>query len=105
MPAVMLSPQAELDLAGRIAYLRSFSAQAAQSFESEVRLSFKRLATFPGMGAVWPTKRKRLQGIRVITVPKYRNYLVFYRPAAEQVLIIRVLHGAQNLRDLLDDTP
>jgi plasmid stabilization system protein ParE len=60
------------------------------------------LASHPEMGPVWrfgdpdhPT--------RYLLVPGFHNYLIFYRHAGGEVHLGRLLHGAQDLRDLLDD--
>lgn len=34
--------------------------------------------------------------IRWFVVPKFRNYLIFYQPFEETIMVVRVLHAAQN---------
>jgi plasmid stabilization system protein ParE len=35
----------------------------------------------------------------------FKNYLIFYLPAANEIEVVRVLHGARNLRKALRETP
>jgi plasmid stabilization system protein ParE len=86
MAEVVLTPRAEADIAERIAYLRRFSQAAARGFEFAVKSTLCRLTALPEMGTLWKTKRKQLKGIRVVTIPKYRNYCIFFRPLQDTVL-------------------
>jgi len=36
-------------------------------------------------------------------VPGFRNYLIFYRIAADDIQILRVLHAARDLESTLED--
>jgi plasmid stabilization system protein ParE len=36
-------------------------------------------------------------------VPDFRNYLIFYRIAADEVQILRVLHAARGLESALEE--
>ena len=42
-----------------------------------------------------------LAGVRVFPVSRFKKYLVFYRPVADGIEILRVLHGARDIDDLL----
>jgi len=34
--------------------------------------------------------------VRWFVIPRFRNYLIFYRPFGETILVLRVLHAAQD---------
>jgi plasmid stabilization system protein ParE len=34
--------------------------------------------------------------VRWFVVPRFRNYLIFYRPLQDTILVLRVLHASQD---------
>lgn len=42
--------------------------------------------------------------MRKLTVPGFGNYLIFYRVVDEEVELLRILHGAQDLSTELQRT-
>jgi plasmid stabilization system protein ParE len=42
-----------------------------------------------------------LKNIRSFVITDFPNYVIFYQALPESVQIVRVLHGAQNIDDLL----
>jgi plasmid stabilization system protein ParE len=38
-----------------------------------------------------------------LLVPGFHNYLIFYRHEGREIRLGRLLHGAQDLRDVLED--
>jgi plasmid stabilization system protein ParE len=65
--------------------------------------TFYLLARNPGIGIVrWPS-HPALADIRMLVVPRYHNYLVFYRDTPDAVQIVAVIHGKRDLpRRLLE---
>ena len=56
------------------------------------------------MGVIrWPTF-PGLADVRMLVVPGYHNYLVFYRERNEAVQVIAVLHGKRDLPRRLAET-
>jgi toxin ParE1/3/4 len=35
--------------------------------------------------------------------PPFINYLIFYRPAKQGIEVVRVLHGARDVEEMVDD--
>ena len=54
------------------------------------------------IGRAWESEHRRLAGIRVYPMRRFRNYLVFYRPHMGTAEILTVLHGARDLGRALD---
>jgi toxin ParE1/3/4 len=54
------------------------------------------LAQHPELGRRLRKASPRHAQIRWFVVPKFRNYLIFYRPHKETVMVVRVLHAAQD---------
>jgi hypothetical protein len=42
-------------------------------------------------------------GLRMLRVPKFEKYLIFYRPVPEGTEIIRVLHAARDISSIFGE--
>jgi toxin ParE1/3/4 len=93
----------ELDLTEHVTYLARNRASAALRFIAAVEQAFERLAAMPEIGPVRQFRNPRLLGIRMWPVPGFRNYLIFYRIAADEIQILRVLHAARDLESTLEE--
>jgi plasmid stabilization system protein ParE len=61
------------------------------------------IATFPFSGRKRPTRQQRLSPLHSLGIDSpFGKYLVFYQPLPSATLILRVLHGAQDLGPILD---
>jgi toxin ParE1/3/4 len=56
----------------------------------------------PGTGEPYATTNRRLEGMRCSRVKRFRSFLIFYRPIAGGIEVIRVLHAARNIRAFFD---
>jgi antitoxin ParD1/3/4/toxin ParE1/3/4 len=81
--------------------LRKNSGQAADQVEAEIITTCDRLAAFPFMGH----KRRDITSLPVLfwTIPKYPNYIIVYRPQRKPMQVIAILHGNQDLKEILKD--
>jgi toxin ParE1/3/4 len=57
----------------------------------------------PGIGASYEHEHPALAGLRVFPISRFKKYLVFYRPVADGIEILRVLHGARDFHGLLGE--
>lgn len=65
------------------------------AFERQVSI----LATMPGSGRKEPNLAAELRSFPV------SNYLIFYRPMADGIAVVRVLHGARDITpEYFDET-
>src|SRR6266404_1290327 len=81
------------DVTRAIAWIALDDPAAARRFYSAVRQAYREIRRFPFIGV----KRHFAEaGVRSWRVRGFQ-YLVFYRPAAERVEVVRVLHGAMDL--------
>lgn len=78
------------------------NVQAAERVLAAVEETFERLREMPGIGRRWESDSPRTADLRVTTIPKYRNYLVFYRALPDAVEIVRVLHGARDIARIIE---
>jgi toxin ParE1/3/4 len=96
-------PAADADLDDQAAYLaREAGLDIALRFYDAAATSFEQIARMPGIGGRRPTANPRLEGLRVRRIQGFEKHLIFYRPVADGIEIVRVLHGARDLDRLLE---
>jgi toxin ParE1/3/4 len=54
------------------------------------------------MGSPREFRNPHLAGIRQWRIPGFEKYLIFYRPLEDGIEILRVLHGARDIRRILE---
>lgn len=92
MPRVILGRRAGADLREILLYIREHDPRAARRLLDQFNARLDLLGRFPEMGAARPDLRKGLRSSPV------GNYLVFYQPTKKAVDVVRILHGARNLK-------
>ncbi len=96
MKRYQLTPAAEADLGEIFDHIRADNPGAARRVLVRIREAMRRLTEFPRMGHV----REDLADRSLRFWPVY-SYLIVYRPASRPLQIIRVLHGARDVRRIL----
>ena len=94
MPFIAVRPKASEDLAEIWAYIARDSLRRADAMSLRFDREFRSLARRPGIGRSRP---ELCLGLRSISV---RSYVVFYFPRRHGIEIVRVLHGARDVRPL-----
>jgi len=97
MPSVVIRPQAFADLAEIWAYIAEDSPDYADAFADRIDRVFEALAGKPKMGCARP---ELSVGVRSFPVGRY---VVFYVPQSNGIEVVRVLHGARDLRPLFQE--
>jgi toxin ParE1/3/4 len=82
-------------------YAREAGLRLADRFLAQAEASFTHLAGMPGIGTRHEHDHPALAGVRVYPTTGFRKYLVFYRPVADGIEIVRVLHGARDIQSIL----
>ena len=101
-------PQADADLDDIAAYLQAQSRgpDLPLRFLERAEATFQLLAKSPGLGESRRTTVPGLAGLRSYRVLKFPKYRVLYRPTADGIEVVRVLHGARDLDTLFgSDAP
>src|SRR5687767_10294350 len=101
MAEVYRTPRAREDVIEAAAYIAMDNMDAARRFLKAVRDDCARLAEYPGMGALRGYRRRGLRKVRSWPVGGFGNYLIFYRPVAGGIEVVRVLHGARGVDGLV----
>jgi toxin ParE1/3/4 len=102
--AVIKLPQAEADLIGCYAYLgENATIETADRFLDAAERTLAILAKSPGIGAGYKSAKRELSGIRSLPVSKFKKYVLFYNTFDDRSELVRVLHGARDIRRILGD--
>ncbi|MCY2925427.1 MAG: type II toxin-antitoxin system RelE/ParE family toxin [Planctomycetota bacterium] len=94
MPQVLTTAKAEEDLLEIWSYIAADNIGAADKLLEEVGAACERLAANPGAGRLREELAPALRSVPV------GNYVIFYRPVEEGIVVIRVLHGARDIPSL-----
>ena len=94
---VVITPAAEADLRGVGDWIAQANPARALSFIGEIRNAALRLGDFPN---AWPARPQWGDGVRIRIVGRY---IIAYRVRADQVEVLRILHGARDLDRLFSD--
>jgi plasmid stabilization system protein ParE len=92
----VLTPRAELDLGEIWDYIAQDSLEQANRVLNDLEKAILALADNPNMGFLredWADRRHRFW-------PVY-SYIIFYRPEAKPLQVLRVISGYRNLAELL----
>ena len=94
-------PRARWDIIEQAAYIGRNDPRAAERFQDAVQQAEQMLADMPGIRA--PRSFRHLQNVRMWRVPGFAKHLIFYRPTAQGIEVIRVLHASRDLAAALDE--
>ena len=100
---VRKTPRAEQDLIDHYVYIGERNPRAADRWLKAAEEAFRLLAKLPGLGCAWNSPSHRLAGVRSWTIPSYRNYRIFYRPARYGIEVLHVFHASRDIRRLLEE--
>jgi plasmid stabilization system protein ParE len=97
-PASPFSPAALVDIRVRWRRLRDkASLRVADRFLESVQATGQMLVEFPHAGILCEVRSQRLGELRRFPVSTpYDNYLLIYSVRAERIVVLRVLHAAQD---------
>jgi len=93
-PSVLLTAQAEEDLIEIWSYIADDNSEAADQLLDEIDEICNTLADTPQAGRIRGELSPNMRSLHV------GNYVVFYRPSDDGIIVIRVLHGARDLPEL-----
>jgi len=74
---------------------------AAERFEEAFAKDCRRLTEFPAIGRSVAHAGRELRGLRYRAISGFESWLLFYRARRDALEIVRVVHGARDLRRAL----
>jgi toxin ParE1/3/4 len=89
------------DLERRSDSIYQHNPRAALRFLDAAEATFRRLAGMAGIGTRYNPEHPALSELRVFPISHFKNDIVFYRPLASGIEVVRVLHGAQDIHSIL----
>lgn len=75
--------------------------QAALRFYDRVEETYERITRWPLIGSRIRVRDRDLADLRTYPIRGYRKYIVFYRPMADGIEVVHVIHGARGIRRVL----
>ena len=90
------SPKAECDLDEHCGHIAADNPDAAARVRHAILHTADVLAERPEWGRRLHQPAPRHAPIRWLVVPRFRNYLIFYQPFEDTIMVVRVLHAAQD---------
>jgi toxin ParE1/3/4 len=84
-------------------FIQRDSPDTAIRFLGAAEDTFQRLAMMPDLGQRQAFGRPRLADLRAWQVRGFKNYVIFYRPVAHGIEVVRVLHAARDIGAIFDD--
>lgn len=73
----------------------------AERFLSSAESTFFQLAKTPYIGKVVPLQLSDMGEIRQWRLKNFKDYLIFYQVLEDRIEVLRVLHGARDLKEIL----
>lgn len=98
MARYVLTNAARADLSEIADFIRQDSPAAAKRVVKSFENAFRELARVPGMGHV----REDLAPTSLRFWPVY-SYLIIYRAESRPLQVVRILHGARDVRRILEE--
>lgn len=95
-----LRPQARQDALEIARYIARDNMTAADTFLFELEETCRDLTAMPERGSRRSFLNPLLADVRMVPVRKFASYLIFYRPLARGIDVIRIIHGARDLPTL-----
>ena len=100
-PQIVLTDAAVNDILEQAAWYEEQSGlKLARGWEQAVTSVLLRVAATPAAGAPCTFKASELTGVRRVPVPRFPKHLVFYRLRGQELIILRIVHGARDLESL-----
>lgn len=91
----IVKARVRLDLKKHWRYIARDNVDAADRLLEAAEQTFAFIAANPELGS--QRSFRKLVGVRSRAVDGFGNYLVFYQPRGDRIVILRVLHGMRDL--------
>jgi toxin ParE1/3/4 len=84
-------------------YIAQDNLEAAVAFFEAVESTCSMLSTMPGIGSARDFRNPLFATLRMFPVKRHEKYLIFYQSTDEELLVVRVLHGARDIAALFEE--
>lgn len=97
---IIVLPRAEADISEIALFIADDSLDAAIRFIDQARDAFEFLSKFPDAGSDHVLSSESLKGTKSWPIRGFEKWIVFYQIRDDELLVIRVLHGARDIDNL-----
>jgi toxin ParE1/3/4 len=99
---VHLSDLALSDILEQFEWYKLSSGQLlAKRWDAAVTSALLRIERNPKSGAPCHFDAPELQGLRRMAITRFPRHLIFYQLKGDEIIVLRVIHGARDLEPLL----
>ena len=91
---------ARKDIIELLHYFDEQDPNLADRFLWYLQETYDMIAHMPELGELCAFGHPAMQNVRVRRIMKFSKYLIFYRIEADNIVILRVLHGARDYANL-----
>jgi toxin ParE1/3/4 len=98
---ILARAKAAEDIYEQALYIARDNLKAAERYALTVEKTIASLAENPKRGALYKSRAVRLKGLRKLPVPGFKD-LIFYLESADTIEVVRILHGARDLPNILN---
>lgn len=99
----IVRPLAEIDQAQHFLYLAGRNPSAAHRLLDALDASLARIRKDPGYGARLPLPQYEGRDVRFYRPKGFDSYVIIFRVTDDAVIILRVLHGSQDIEAALEN--
>jgi toxin ParE1/3/4 len=99
---ILIRPKAIVDLDEQFAYIAENNFDAALIFFDAAQQTFAQLAELPNIGSIYNSRNSRLVGLRKWAVKGFNKHLIFYLDRNECIEIVRLIHSARDISEVLE---
>jgi toxin ParE1/3/4 len=90
------------DLIAIATYISGDNLDAGDRFLYAAEATFQLIAKLPEIGKISGFTHPALIQVRQYPVKGFKNYLIFYRLQVDDIDVMRVIHGAQEIESILE---
>lgn len=101
MKPIRLTPKADSDVDSCFLWIHKDNPSVAIKFIDAIEQTCNTLAQMPGIGSRNYCDIALARGIRMIAVNNFNNYLLFFIEYETHIDVIRLLHGARDIPEIL----
>lgn len=102
MLLVEKSPQFKEDLRAVANLIAEHNVDVSIRFLTNVEETARHLSICPISGTSCRFRNPVVRGLRMITVRRFRNYLIYFRLIDDRVELIRLVHGARHQQGIFE---
>lgn len=101
MLPVRTSPKARKDIKAFFHHISKDDLTVAHRLLDRIENTHELISSSPKMGQIFKTTNPKLLSMRWLSVKGFPKHLIFYIESSAQITIVRVLHKAQDISNIL----